>query len=127
MADVEYIRRIVSRVAESWPKEKAETAFRILDKLADLDEDRADEVIKREIMEFIKQVNKSRECLDSGGSVSKCGHPVKLLVDWLDSPSGIIAYSYMWRPEFAEKMVRLIATSLVLAERVVSVVANSIS
>ena len=126
MADVEYVRKIVERVSSSWPKEKADTAFRILDKLSEMEEERADAVIKREIKEFIAQVEKSKKCLESGGSAEKCGHPVALLVNWLDSPSGIIAYSYMWRPEFAEKMVRLIATSLVLAERVVSLVANKL-
>ena len=118
MADVSYIRPIVEKVSRYWDSRKRATAEKILKALEEMDEEKAVKVVKKEIEMFIESEAKIKKCLDSGKTMRECGNPVKLLVEWLDSPSGLIAYSFMWKPRFADKMVKLISTSLVLGERI---------
>jgi len=118
LADVEYIRPIVEKVSRYWDAKKRAAAEKILKALEEMDEEKAAKVVKKEVEMFIESEAKIKKCLDQGKSMRECGNPVKLLVEWLDSPSGIIAYSFMWKPRFAEKMVKLISTTLVLGERI---------
>ena len=117
MADVSYIRPIVEKVSKYWDVKKRAVAERILKALEEMGEEKAVRVVKKEIEMFVESEVKMKKCLDQGKGMRECGNPVKLLVEWLDSPSGIIAFSFMWKPRFAEKMVKLISTTLVLGER----------
>ena len=117
MADVGYVRDIVERVSKYWDEDRRRVAEKILDALEKMSEEKANSVVRKEIEAMLNEVRKMKSCIDSGGDYTKCGNPLKYFVDWLDSPSGIIAFTYMWKPRFAEKILRLVSSSLVIGER----------
>ena len=115
------LTELVKKVTAKMDDGKKRSRFiKTLNAFLKLSKGKREELVRYEVREFLKRMRRIRECLDKGGDVRRCGNPIQYMIDWLDTPSGFIAYSYIWKPGFAEKMLSLVITSIHAAASVIN-------
>jgi len=108
--DFSEVAKILSRVAENWKDDRRREAVELANALCNAKKEIRVKVIRKSIEDVVNKVREIRECVSKGGD--NCGNAIQVFLDWLDTPSGVIAYTYMWDPEFEELMIKLLVSAI---------------
>lgn len=108
--DFSKVAEILGRVADNWKDDRRDEARDLVNALCSVSREVRVKVIRKSIKDVLDRVREIRECVSRGGS--NCGNAIQVFLNWLDTPSGVIAYTYMWKPEFEELMVKLLVSAI---------------
>jgi len=110
--DFRYVVEIIERTKEYWPEKKKKDADELIKLMEKLTPKERAEVVRDSIDRLVKRIDKMVKCRKTSINKDKCGNPIQTFFNWMDTPSGVIAFSYIWKPKFGKLMIKLIVATV---------------